>query len=345
MSDVDAGEEKPKKKKPKSPLRKVSAFLVVLALLGAGVLGAGYIWLNNHFQSSVILAEEKVVEIPSGSGVATIAALLAREGVIENPLTFRLMLRLKRLDKQLKAGEFRFLPGVTPAQVVNILRGGKTVLYNITFPEGLTSVEMISLLNAQQGLDEVVMQVPPEGSILPETYSYHKGMKRQDIVVRMKEHMQETLMALWEKRQPGLPLKTPQEALVLASIVEKETGVSSERAKVAGVFINRLEKRMRLQTDPSVVYGITLGQVALGRPLSRKDLKTPTPYNTYTNYGLPPTPICNPGRASLEAVLNPDKTDALYFVADGSGGHAFAKTLNEHNRNVARWRRLERISK
>lgn len=345
MSEAAEAPKEKNKKKPKSSKRKVSAFLV--AFVVASVFGASIVafWLAKNFTRSWILTEDKVVEIPVGSGVSKIADILHQEGVIDNPLAFRIVLRYNKMDKDLKAGEFLFPARVTPKKVARILQDGKTVLHRVTFPEGLTSVEMTGLLNGEQGMDGIVMQIPPEGSMLPETYTYSKGMERSRMVAQMQMAMQKTLDELWEKRADGLPLKSKQEALILASIVEKETGVSSERAKVAGVFINRLNKRMRLQTDPTVVYGITMGEEPLGRPLSKKDLKTPTPYNTYTNYGLPPGPISNPGRASIEAVLNPAETKALYFVADGSGGHAFANSLKDHNRNVAKWRKIERSRK
>ncbi|WP_135079133.1 endolytic transglycosylase MltG [Terasakiella sp. SH-1] len=345
MSETEKPQPKGKKQKPKSSFKKVSAFLVAFIVIAVFAASAVSFWLAKNFTRSWVLLEDKVVEIPSGTGVSKIADILAREGVINNPLAFRLVLRFNKLDKGLKAGEYLFPARVTPKKVAQILSDGKSILHRITFAEGLTSVEMIGLLNGELGMDGIVMQTPAEGSLLPETYSYPKGMSRDKLVAQMQASMDRTLSTAWEKRQLDLPLKTKEEALILASIVEKETGISSERGKVAGVFINRLKKRMRLQTDPTVAYGITLGQEPLGRPLSKKDLKTPTPYNTYTNYGLPPTPICNPGRASIEAVMNPQETDSLYFVADGSGGHAFAKTLNEHNRNVRKWRRIEKSRK
>ena len=345
MTDAEKPTEKTKKKKPKSSFKKVSAFLVAFVMVAVFAASAVAFWLAKDFTRSWVLTEDKIVEIPAGSGVAKIASILEKEGVIRNPLAFRLVLRYNKEDKGLKAGEFLFPARVTPKKVTRILQDGKTVLHRITLPEGLTSVEILELINAEPGLDEIVMQTPSEGSLLPETYSFSKGMKRQQVIAQMQTAMKKTLAELWQKRQEGLPLKSMEEALILASIVEKETGVSSERGKVAGVFINRLKKRMRLQTDPTVIYGITQGQEPLGRPLSKRDLKTPTPYNTYTNYGLPPTPICNPGRASIEAVLNPSETKALYFVADGTGGHAFANSLKQHNRNVAKWRKIERSRK
>jgi len=342
MSDAEKPQSNSKKKKPKSSMRKVSAFLVGLVVVGVFAASGVSYWLAKNFTRSWVLTEEKIVNIPRGSGVAAIAQLLKEQGVINNPLAFRIVLRFNKLDKSLKAGEYLFPARVTPKQVARILEEGKTVLYRVTFPEGLTSLEMMTMLEKEDALTGSVSEIPPEGSLLPETYSYHRGMTRQTVVDHMQDSMQATLDELWEKRQPDLPFKTKREALILASIVEKETAISAERAKVAGVFVNRLRKGMRLQTDPTVAYGLTLGKETLGRPLTRKDLKNPTPYNTYTINGLPPGPICNPGRASIQAVLDPMKTDALYFVADGSGGHAFAETLREHNRNVAKWRKYKR---
>lgn len=345
MTDEQKSDKKASKSKPKSSMRKVSAFLV--AFVVASVFGASIVsfWLAKNFTRSHPLMEDRVVEIPFGSGVSKIADILAEKGVIDNPLAFRIVLRFNKLGQNLKAGEYLFPAGVTPKKVARILSDGKSILHRVTFAEGLTSTEMIGILNGEVDLKGIVMQTPVEGSLLPETYSFPKGLMRKEIVEQMQFQMTYELNELWAKRQDNLPFKTREEAVILASIVEKETGVSMERAKVAGVFVNRLKKKMRLQSDPTVSYGITLGKGALGRPLSRKDLKTETDYNTYVIRGLPPTPICNPGLASLAAVLNPAETDALYFVADGSGGHAFAKTLKQHNRNVAKWRKIERSKK
>lgn len=341
-TDVPEPKAKKSKKKPGSPLRKVSAFLVVSAVLVAGGVAGAYKWAQTEFQTKSILSEDRIIDIPAGSGLSKIAAILANQGVIDNPALFKIMLRLQKQDTGLKAGEFLFPAGTTYADANRILHEGKAVLHRVTFAEGLTVVEIVDQLNKQPGLSGQISDIPPEGSLLPETYSYTKGMRRETILSQMRAAMDRALDELWANRQADLPLKSKQDALILASIVEKETGVAKERGKVAGVFINRLNKRMRLQTDPTVIYGITLGQEALGRPLSRKDLRTETPYNTYRIYGLPPTPISNPGYASLAAVMNPVATDALYFVADGTGGHAFAKTLADHNRNVAKWRKIER---
>lgn len=345
MTDEKKSDTKVSKRKPESSSLKVSAFIV--AFVVATVFGSSIFafWLAKNFTRSHILQVDKVVEIPAGSGVSKIADILVNEGVIDNALAFQIVLRFNKLDKGLKAGEYLFPAGVTPKKVARILSDGKSVLHRLTIVEGLTSTEVINLINGVAGLKGLVMQTPPEGSLLPETYSFPKAIDRQEIVEKMQFQMEFLLNDLWADRQDGLPFKTKQEAVVLASIVEKETGLSSERAKVAGVFVNRLKKKMRLQSDPTVSYGITLGQEPLGRALTRKDLKSDTDFNTYVIRGLPPTPICNPGRAALEAVLNPAQTDALYFVADGSGGHAFSKNLQGHNRNVAKWRKIERSRK
>ena len=230
-------------------------------------------------------------------------------------------------------------------EVIEILRSGETLVHRLTVPEGLTSREIVALVNGAEKLSGEIAELPAEGSLLPDTYHFARGDDRGELVARMRQAQADLMSSLWKERAENLPLASPEEAIILASIVEKETGLAEERNLVAGVFVNRLNKKMRLQSDPTVVYGVTMGKAPLGRPLSRKDLKTKTPYNTYTNAGLPPGPIANPGRAALEAVLQPTKTDHLYFVADGSGGHAFAKTLAQHNRNVAKWRKLQKQKK
>ncbi len=226
--------------------------------------------------------------------------------------------------------------------MLETLAQGKAVLYRLTIPEGLTSQQVVARLRADENLSGDVTDVPPEGSLLPDTYRFSRGMARSDILERMQADQRRFVAAIWDKRQPGLPIQSIEQALILASIVEKETGRADERERVAAVFVNRLRRKMRLQSDPTIVYGIAGGQGTLGRPITRADIDTRTPYNTYQIDGLPPTPIANPGRATIQATLNPAKTQDLYFVADGNGGHTFTTTLKEHNEAVQVWRKVER---
>ena len=313
----------------------LSALLTILVLLGLAAVAA-----TRLFDAAGPLSEEAVVEIPSGSGVNAIASRLADAGVVDQPWLFAKGVQLQ--GGVLKAGEYKFPPAVSMRGAMEILQGGKVVQYALTLPEGLTSTEAVALIESAEALDGSVDSVPPEGSLLPETYHYTRSETREQLIGRMAAASEAALEELWPERQKDLPLDSPEQALILASIVEKETGLAEERPLVAAVFINRLKKSMRLQSDPTVVYGITLGKAPLGRALTRADLKAVTPYNTYQIDGLPPTPIANPGRASIAAVLQPAASDFLYFVADGSGGHAFAKTLAEHNRNVAKWRKIQK---
>ncbi len=317
------------------PLRLVF-LLLFTAVVAAGAAGWGYSRYVGPGPPGIPIT----VVIPKGSGVAAIASLLQKNGIIEDARIFRFGVRLTGIDTALRAGEYQFPAYVSPHGAARILVHGETVVRRVTLAEGLTSAQILDHLKGEEGLTGLVVPEPAEGTLLPETYHYGFGDKRTDIVGRMKTAMERTLAELWAERAPGLPLKEPRDALILASLVEKETGIAEERPHIAGVFINRLRRNMHLQSDPTVAFGLAAGP--LDRPLTRSDLKTPTPYNTYTNRGLPPGPICNPGRDSIAAVLQPLKTENLYFVADGSGAHVFAKTLARHNRNVAKWRRIER---
>jgi UPF0755 protein len=260
--------------------------------------------------------------------------------VIADPRLFRLAARIMGRAKPLRAGEYEFPARTSAFAAIELMQSGRTVVRRLTVPEGLTVRQVMGLLIEAEGLDGPVTRATGEGRLLPETYHYSWGDSRQGLVERMEAGMRETLVRAWRARGGPPVLKTPEEALTLASIVEKETGVAAERPRIAAVFLNRLKANMKLQSDPTVIYGLDRGAGNFNRALVRADLEADTPYNTYTRAGLPPGPIANPGRASIEAVLNPVASDELYFVADGSGGHAFAKTLDEHNRNVARWRKL-----
>lgn len=319
-------------------LGRIFAGLTVLAVVAA----LAVFWFVRAFEAPGPLAEDRVVEIPRGAALGAIADRLVAEGVVENRWVFYGGVMVAGEERGLRAGEYLFPAGVSGAGAMDILRSGRAVAYSITIPEGLTSREVVDLLMADANLVGEIETVPAQGSLLPETYQYIRGDTRGEIVERMQRAMSETLAELWAARPEGLPLETPEQALVLASIIEKETGVGSEREVVSSVFINRLNRGMMLQTDPTVIYSLTNGEAPLGRALRRRDMSVDSPYNTYRYRGLPPGPIANPGRSALAAALNPADTDFLYFVADGTGGHAFAKTLREHNRNVAEWRRIQR---
>jgi len=317
--------------------------LLILILLAALAAGGAWWWGKRQFDAPGPLAAETTLIVPKGAGLSRIAQLLADAGVIAEDWLFKIVVKLEGQDQALKAGEYAFPAGVSMRGVMDILVAGITVIHKVTVAEGLSSWEIVQVVNAAPDLEgEAISAIPDEGSLLPETYFFQRGDTRQQILERMQVAHDLAVAELWGGRQEGLPIETEAEWIVLASIVEKETGLASERPMVASVFVNRLERGMRLQSDPTVIYGITGGKGPLGRGLTRKELDTSTPYNTYTEDGLPPGPIANPGRASLEAVLHPADTDYLYFVADGTGGHAFAETLAEHNRNVAKWREIEK---
>ena len=313
------------------------SLLVGVLLLTA--FAAAFGWGANQFHAPGPLTGNITVVLNPGIGVSDIARRLRQVGVIADPLLFRIGVRLSGKSKGLKAGEYEFAQEISAKAVMDLLVSGQTVVRRVTIPEGLTSAEIVRLLNATNGLKGEISASPGEGTVLPETYHFSYGDRRSDLIERMQHGMRETLAALWQERAPDLPFATRYEALILASIIEKETSVAEERAHVAGVFVNRLRRGMRLQSDPTVAYAISGSLGPPSRPLTRADLTVDNPFNTYKNKGLPPTPIANPGRAALEAAMRPLATLDLYFVADGTGGHAFARTLQEHSRNVARWRR------
>jgi UPF0755 protein len=320
---------------------KLLTALAMLAALSGVIVIAGLTQLNAYLVRPGPAKEQTVVVLPRGAGLARITALLHNAGVIEHPWFFRLAARRLGHDRDLKAGEYAFPAAITPGSVLNLLANGQTVARRLTVAEGLTVAQVYQLIEQADGLIGELPPPPPEGSLLPETYFYALGDRRADLVRRMRLGMQDLLDQLWPERAPGLPLVRREDAVTLASIVDKETAQADERRKVAAVFINRLRRGMRLQADPTVIYGLTEGEGPLGRALTRQDWADGSAYNTYQIEGLPPGPIANPGRASIAAVLDPADVDYLYFVANGKGGHAFARTLAEHNRNVAAWRRLQ----
>lgn len=322
----------------KRALGATAIVIVAAAIIAGGVV----IWGNDTFEKAGPLADDTVIVIERGAGLRRIAMQLENTGIIRYPLLFVAKAKWSDAHRDLKAGEYAFTAGVSPATVLAKIRKGYVIVHRVTIPEGLTSWQAVALIEAAPALQGNLRDIPAEGSLLPETYDYIYGDTRASLIQRMKKARGNVLADLWRSRSKGLPFPDPQAALILASIVEKETGKSSERPRVAAVFINRMRRGMRLQSDPTVVYALSGGKGPLGRSLTRTDLDVDNPFNTYVKKGLPPGPIANPGAASVAAVLQPAKTRELYFVADGTGGHAFAKTLREHNRNVARWRRLQR---
>ncbi|MEM9725035.1 MAG: endolytic transglycosylase MltG [Pseudomonadota bacterium] len=316
---------------------RIGLFLIVLALLGAAAFEG---LRQGVYEAEGPLRDAAIVEVPVGASVARIAERLEERGVISSAMAFETAARLRGDAGRIKAGDYEIEAAASLRAVLDALVEGRAVEHRITIAEGLTTAEALALVEASPVLTGEITEKPREGALAPDTYFVRRGETRQAVVERMAAAQARILAEAWAGREEGLPITSPVEALILASIIEKETGVPSERREVASVFINRLRKGMRLETDPTVIYGITRGAGPLGRRLTRADVRAPTDYNTYTISGLPPTPIANPGRASIEAALDPAETDYLFFVADGTGGHAFAKTYDGHRRNVAVWRRI-----
>ncbi len=313
--------------------------LVLATIALCAVVYLGKYW----FERPGPLKVAQTVVIKEGSGVGQISSQLLSNGVIDNDFVFRAWVRAHRASGSLKAGEYLFTPEMSMLDVMETIRSGKGILHKVSVPEGLTVHKIFERLRENETLvGDLPDEMPPEGSLMPDTYPFQRGTTRQEMLDRMKKAQTDFLADIWEKRIDDLPISTPEEMVILASIVEKETAKADERPRVAAVFINRLRKGMRLQSDPTIIYGIFGGEgKPSDRPIYKSDIETPTPYNTYTIPALPPGPIANPGRAALEAVANPSRTDELFFVANGTGGHSFAKTLEEHNQNVARWRAIE----
>jgi UPF0755 protein len=333
--------------------RPVLAFmngLLTVALVGMLLLGALAYYFDGQMDAPGPLEKSKVIVIPKLEGSLEIAARLEREGVVSDRRLFTAGYRWLQLlarfegDKtlQLKAGDYEVRPKASVREVIELICEGKTISYKITIPEGLTSQQVVDRLLADANLSGEISATPSEGSLMPETFVIPRGAPRQVVLDNMASESRKLMERLWAQRKKDLPVKTWEEAVTLASIVEKETGRNDERDRVAAVFINRLRQNMRLQSDPTILYGLFGGKVAWGRPIQRNEISQKTAHNTYQIDGLPPTPICNPGRQAIEAVLQPRATRELYFVADGSGGHVFAENLKDHNANVQKWRLVEK---
>ncbi len=320
-------------------LNFVMSLVVFLAIAAAGAVYFG----SMRFKEPGPLAANTNVLIREGAGVTEIADLLERRNAISNKHIFRLGVQAYMPDDSLKAGEYEIKAGASMLEVMELLRSGKSILHSVTIAEGLTVEQIFLRLGNDPNLSGKLPEtLPLEGSLRPETYKFTRGTTRTEIIEQMSASQNALVEQIWARRRPDLPINSKEEFVTLASIVEKETGRADERPLVASVFLNRLERGMRLQSDPTIIYGLFGGAgKPEGRPIYRSDINKPTPFNTYVIDGLPPTPIANPGRAALEAVANPSQTNNVYFVADGTGGHVFAETLDQHNANVRRWRRIE----
>jgi len=315
----------------------IVSFIILLAVVAGTLLYLG----KQRFEAPGPLAQDKIVNIPRGSGMRDIADVLTREGVIDQPWVFIGGVLVLKAREDLKAGEYQFKAHASLNDVVATIVEGKVVAHQISIPEGLTSEQIVARLLDDDVLTGNIKEIPREGSLLPDTFNFTRGTTREQIIQRMQQAEQRLVKEVWDRHTPDLPIKTPDQLVVLASLVEKETGKPEERTRVAAVFVNRLKQKMKLQSDPTIIYGLVGGKGTLGRPIMRSEIEQPTAYNTYVIEGLPPGPIANPGRASLEAAANPARTRELFFVADGTGGHAFAETYDAHQKNVARLRSME----
>ena len=315
----------------------IISIFVLLAVIAGVVLFIG----KQRFEEPGPLPQDRVVNIPHGSGLRDIADVLTREGVIDQPWVFLGGVLVLKAREGLKAGEYQFKAHSSLRDVVATIVEGKVVAHQVSIPEGLTSEQIVGRLLSDDILTGDIKEIPREGSLLPDTYNFTRGVTREQMIERMQQAEQRLVREIWDHRSLDLPLKTPDQLVILASLVEKETGKPDERTRVAAVFVNRLKQKMRLQCDPTIIYGLVGGKGTLGRPILKSEIEQPTPYNTYLIEGLPPGPIANPGRASLEAAANPARTRELYFVADGTGGHVFAETYEQQQKNVGRLRLIE----
>jgi UPF0755 protein len=332
-------------KRARHPIVIVGNAIITVVVLIAIVGGLAAAIGKQRFEAPGPLDQERIVNIPRGLGIKDIADLLQREGIIDQPWVFMGGVVALKARDELKYGEYLFHRQASLRDVVDTLVEGKVIQHQVTVPEGLTTEQIVARLLESDILSGPLKEIPKEGTLLPETYRFNRGTTREQLIQRMQQAQRRAIQDAWERRSGDLPIQTPEQLIVLASIIEKETGRADERSRVAAVFINRLKQKMKLQSDPTIIYGLVGGKGTLGRPIMRSEIEQPTPYNTYVINGLPPGPIANPGRAALDAAANPSRTRELYFVADGSGGHAFAENLEQHQRNVARLRAIEQQQK
>jgi UPF0755 protein len=334
-------------RRARHPIVVVGNAILTILLLLAIVVGLALAAGKQRFEAAGLLEQDRIVNIPRG-GLRDIAEVLQREGVTDQHwVLFAVGAKLMavRARSELKHGEYLFHQHASLRDVVDTLIEGKVVQHQLTIPEGLTSEQIVARLLENNVLSGPVKVMPKEGTLLPDTYLFIRGTTREQIIDRMQQAQQRALREVWQHRSSDLVIQTPEQLVVLASIIEKETGRADERKRVAAVFVNRLKQKMKLQSDPTIIYGLVGGKGTLGRPIMKNEIDQPTPYNTYVITGLPPGPIANPGRAALEAAANPSRTREIYFVADGSGGHAFSETFDQHQRNVVRLRQWEQQQK
>jgi UPF0755 protein len=329
----------------RNPFVIVGNAIITFVLVMMIAIGVVYYYGKQTIEAPGPLQEDKIVNIPSRAGMTDIADVLQREGVIDNNRwAFIGAVFALKARSELKPGEYAFQKRASLRDVIGTIVEGKVVQHSVTIPEGLTSEQIVVRLTDNDIFSGSVREIPREGTLLPETYKFPRGTTREQVIQRMQAAQRRLVAEIWEHRSPDVPVKSPEQLVTLASIVEKETGRADERSRVAAVFVNRLKQKIKLQSDPTIIYGLVGGKGTLGRPIKRSEITQPSPYNTYVIDGLPPGPISNPGRASLEAAANPARTRDLYFVADGTGGHAFTETYDQHQKNVAKLRAMEKAT-
>ena len=329
----------------RNPLVMIGNAIMTLLIISMIVVGAVFFYGKQIIEAKGPLTEDKIVNIPPRAGMTDIDDILLRNGVITaDRWTFIGAVVALNARAGLKSGEYLFQKNATLRDVINTVVEGKVVQHAVTIPEGLTSEQIVARLQDNDIFNGSLKEQPREGTLLPDTYKFPRGTTRDQVIQRMQAAQKKVLAEIWERRSPDVPVRSPDQLVTLASIVEKETGRADERSRVAAVYVNRLQKNMRLQSDPTIIYGLVGGRGTLGRPIKRSEITQPSPYNTYVVNGLPPGPIANPGRASLEATANPARTRDLYFVADGTGGHSFSENYDNHQKAVAKLRAMEKAA-